>query len=96
VDARLLIVLATMAVSGPVQVLGFSDAGPGASMGTPFRAAEILATGAPGPSMLAFIHAQRPPDLPARSGLSPGLGGQTVLTIAFTAPSPLGLLQARH
>lgn len=95
VDARLLIVLATMAVSGPVHVLAFSDAGPGASMGTPFRAAEILATGAPGRSMLAFIHAQRPPYLPAQSGLSPGPRGETVLTIAFTAPSPIGLLQAK-
>jgi hypothetical protein len=39
--------------------------------------------------MLAFVRAQRPPYLPARSGLSRG-----VLTVEFTAPSPLGLLQS--
>jgi hypothetical protein len=39
--------------------------------------------------MLAFVRAQRPPYLAARSGLSRG-----VLTIEFTAPSPLSLLQS--
>jgi len=37
--------------------------------------------------MLAFVRAQRPPYLAVRSGLSRG-----VLTMEFTAPSPLGLL----
>jgi len=95
VDARLLITLAAMAVSWPVHVLAFGDLGPGASMGTPLRSAEILATGASGPAMLTFARAQRPPYLPAQSGLSLGPGGQTVLTIVFTAPGPLGLLQPR-
>jgi len=93
VDARLLIILAAMAVNGPVHVLAFGDLGPGASMGTPLRSAQILATGASGPAMLAFIRAQRPPYLPAQSGLTPAPGGGTELTIAFTAPGPLGLLQ---
>jgi hypothetical protein len=93
VDARLLITLAAMAVSWPVHVLAFGDLGPGASMGTPLRSAEIVATGASGQAMLAFARAQRQPYLPAQSGLSPGPGGQTVLTIVFTAPGPLGLLQ---
>ncbi len=47
--------------------------------------------------MLAFVRAQRPPFLPARSGLSGapgGRGARTALTIGFTAPSPLGLLQS--
>ena len=95
VDARLLIILAAMAVNGPVHVLAFGDLGPGASMGTPFRSAQILATGASGPAMLAFVRAQRPPYLPAQSGLTPVPGGGTELTIAFTAPGPLGLLQPR-
>jgi len=93
VDARLLIILAAMAVNGPVHVLAFGDLGPGASMGTPLRSAQILATGASGPAMLAFVRAQRPPYLPAQSGLTPAPGGGTELTIAFTAPGPLGLLQ---
>jgi hypothetical protein len=95
VDSRVLIILAAMAVSGPVHVLAFGDQGPGASMGTPLRSAQILATGASGPAMLAFVRAQRPPYLPAQSGLSPAPGGGTELTIAFTAPGPLGLLQPR-
>jgi hypothetical protein len=95
VDARLLITLAAMAVSWPVHVLAFGDLGPGASMGTPLRSVEILATGASGQAMLAFARAQRQPYLPAQSGLSLGPGGQTVLTIVFTAPGPLGLLQPR-
>jgi hypothetical protein len=93
VDARLLIILAAMAVSGPVHVLAFGDLGPGASMGTPLRSAQLLAAGASGPAMLAFVRAQRPPYLPAQSGLSPAPGGGTELTIAFTAPGPLGLLE---
>jgi hypothetical protein len=95
VDARLLITLAALAVNGPVQVLGFTDDGPGASMGTPLRAAEIVAAGRSGPSMLAFLRAQRAPYLPAQSSLSPAPGGETVLTIEFSAPSPLGLLPAQ-
>jgi hypothetical protein len=96
VDARLLIILAAMAVTGPVHVLAFGDLGPGASMGTPLRSAQILATGASGSAMLAFVRAQRPPYLPAQSGLSLAPGGGTELTIAFTAPGPLGLLQPRQ
>ncbi len=95
VDARLLIILAAMAVNGPVHILAFGDQGPGASMGTPFRSAEILAAGASGPAMLAFVRAQRAPYLPAQSGLSLAPGGGTELTIGFTAPGPLGLLQPR-
>jgi hypothetical protein len=95
VDSRLLIMLAAMALSGPVHVLAFGDRGPGASMGTPLRSAEILATGASAQAMLGFVRAQRPPYLPAQAGLSLGQGGETVLTIAFTAPSPLGLLQPK-
>ena len=93
VDARLLIILAAMAVNGPVHVLAFGDRGPGASMGTPLRSVRIVATGASAPAMLAFVRAQRPPYLPAQSGLSPAPGGGTELTVAFTAPSPLDLLQ---
>jgi hypothetical protein len=46
--------------------------------------------------MLAFVRAQRPPYLPAQSGLSPAPGGGTELSIVFTAPGPLGLLAPRQ
>jgi hypothetical protein len=89
VDARLLITLAAMAAAEPLQIRAFGGGGPGASPGTPLRTAEITAPAATAQAMLAFVRAQRPPYLPARSGLSHGL-----LTVEFTAPSPLGLLQS--
>ncbi len=95
VDARLLITLAALAANEPMQILAFGDAGPGASPGTPLRTAEITAAAPAARAMLVFVRAQRPPFLPARSGLSAGPGDpgtRTVLTIGFTAPSPLGLL----
>ncbi len=91
VDARLLITLAALAANEPVRILAFGDDGPGASPGSPLRTAEIAATVSAGQAMLAFVRAQRPPFLPARSGLSGG-PGRAALTIEFTAPSPLGLL----
>ena len=92
VDARLLITLAAMAANEPLRLLAFGGVGPGASSGTPLRTAELAAPAATAQAMLAFVRAQRPPYLAARSGLSGGSGGQ-VLSIEFAAPSPLGLLQ---
>lgn len=43
VDGRLLIVLATMASSEPIQIRSFGDSGPDASSGQPLRAAVIAA-----------------------------------------------------
>ena len=87
VDARLLITLAAMAQAEPVRIQAFDGATPGASSGTPLRTAELAAPPATAQAMLAFVRAQRPPYLAARSGLSQG-----VLSIEFSAPSPLGLL----
>jgi len=95
VDARLLITLAALAANERVQILAFGDDGPGAGPGTPLRTAEVTAAAPAARAMLVFVRAQRPPFLPARSGLSGGPGdpgARTVLTIGFTAPSPLGLL----
>jgi hypothetical protein len=93
VDARLLITLAAMAATEPVHILTFGGADPGASPGTPLRTAEIAAPAAIAQAMLAFVRAQRPPYLAARSALSRGPDRQSVLTIGFTAPALLGLLQ---
>jgi hypothetical protein len=89
VDARLLITLAAMAEAEPVRILAFGGGGPGASPGTPLRTAELAAPAATAQAMLAFVRAQRPPYLAARSGLSRG-----TLSLEFAAPSPLGLLQS--
>ena len=93
VHARLLITLAALAANEPVQILAFGGEGPGASPGTPLRTAEIIAPPATAQAMGAFVRAQRPPYLPARSDLSGGPAGPTTLTIEFAAPTPLGLLQ---
>jgi hypothetical protein len=89
VDARLLITLAAMAQAEPVRIQAFGGAAAGASSGTALRTAELAAPPATAQAMLAFVRAQRPPYLAARSGLSQG-----VLSIEFSAPSPLGLLQS--
>jgi hypothetical protein len=101
VDSRLLTTLATLAATqantGPVQVSVFGDSGPGASQGMPLRSVQITE-----PSradlgrlrgMVAFVRAQRPPYLPARTLITTGAGGSPVLSIGFSAPNPVGLLQ---
>jgi len=99
VDSRLLITLAALAHNVPVHVRQFGDAGPGAPTGTALRSmtisgAVLLPHHASYLSVvLAFLHAQRAPFL-ATATVS-GTGAATVLTIAFTAPSPLGLLSAQ-
>jgi hypothetical protein len=104
VDARLLITLAALAASEPIQVTGFGEPDPGASPGLPLRTAELTAPTATARTMLAFVRAQRSPYLAARAVLTPktgGAGGESVLTVEFAAPAPLGLLppqslRARH
>jgi hypothetical protein len=92
VDARLLMILAALAASEPVRVTGFGDRGPGASASLPLRTAVITAPAATARRMLAFARAQRSPYLPAHAGLAPGPAGESVLTVEFGAPAPLGLL----
>jgi hypothetical protein len=90
VDTRLLLTLATLAASEPLDIIGFSGAGPGASPELPLRAAEFRPAAGAAARALAFVRAQRPPYLAAHSALAPG----GALTIEFAAPSPLGLLQS--
>ncbi len=96
VDARLLITIATLAAQGRVSIVGFGDAGPGASPGVPLRAAELSQP--PGtssgylPSVLAFLRAQQPPYLANSITLATLAHGQHVVRIEYAVPSPLGLL----
>jgi hypothetical protein len=99
VDSRLLITLAALAHSVPIYVRQFGGAGPGAPAGTALRSMAISGA-VPLPNdasylgvVLAFLRAQRAPFL-ATATVS-GTGTGTVLQIAFTAPSPLGLLSAQ-
>lgn len=94
VDARLLLTLATLAAGEQVRIAAFTDDGPGASAGLPLRAVELVATSAGARHVLAFFRAQRPPYLPALVASAPGPGRESIVTVEFAAPSPLGLLQA--
>lgn len=98
VDSRILVTLAALADSGPVYVRQFSDAGPGATAGTPLRSMTISAVPVSHDAgyladVLAFLRAQRAPFL-ATVTVS-GTGAATVLEIVFAAPCPLGLLSAQ-
>ena len=86
-------ILAALAAQQPVRITSFGDMSPGAGS-VPLRSVQIapLGSGAKAKaslrSMLSFIDAQRPPFKPLRAGL----GGSSVLTVEYAAPSPLGLL----
>jgi hypothetical protein len=95
VDPRLLLALDAMAGQQPLRIVAFGDPSPGASAAIPYRSAEIAATGAGSGarlrSLLSFIDGQRPPYLPAQAGIH----GTSVLSVEYSAPSPLGLLGGR-
>jgi hypothetical protein len=100
VDSRLLITLAAMAASHPVNVVAFSGSAPGAAAGVPLREMEISAAGSPASRsaelqrIRSLVLAQRAVFLPAHVGLV-RLAGGPALQIEFGAPSPLGLLLGR-
>jgi hypothetical protein len=101
VDSRVLITLAALAASHPLNVMAFGDAAPGAAAGVPLREMEI--SGARGPAqgtaelrrMRSFVLAQRAVFLPAHVTLVRLADGAAALRIEFGAPSPLGLLVGR-
>jgi hypothetical protein len=96
VDTRLLAVIATLAAQGPVSIVAFGDAGPGASAGMPLRAVELASP--PGAkagylsSVLALLRAQQAPYLANSTTLARLADGRQIARIQFAAPSPLGLL----
>jgi hypothetical protein len=98
VDSRLLITIATLSGQGPVSVVAFGDAGPGASAGMPLREAELgTPSGAKSgylPSVLALLRAQQAPYLANSVTLARLASGQEVVRVEFTAPSPFGLLSS--
>jgi hypothetical protein len=100
VDSRLLITLASLAVSYPVNVMSFGDAGPGAAAAMPLREMEIAGTGSPAYRAAELQHI-RSSVLAQHSVFLPGhvslvrLAGGAALRIEFGAPGPLGLLLGR-
>ena len=100
VDSRLLITLAALAVSYPVNVMAFGDDAPGSAAAMPLREMEIAGAGRPAGRAAELQHirssvlAQHSVFLPAHMSLV-RLAGGAVLRIEFGAPSPLGLLLGR-
>jgi hypothetical protein len=91
VDARLLITLGALAHRYAIAIREFGDAGPGLGSHAPLRSMDIAAGGSAYRSqVLGFLKAQR---APLRALTHVHLeGATTVITVEFTAPSPLGLL----
>jgi tetratricopeptide (TPR) repeat protein len=99
VDSRLLITLATLAAQGQVRIMSFGRPAPGGSGAVPLRSALIAGPAAPGgaaylASVLAFLHAQRPPYLATVIAVIRIPGGQPAVRIGYSGPSPLGLLSS--
>jgi hypothetical protein len=100
VDSRLVITLAALSVSYPVDVVAFGDSAPGAAAGLPLRAMEIAPAGRPAsrPAELqrirSLVLAQHAVFLPAHVSRV-RLAGGPGLRIEFGVPSPMGLLLGR-
>jgi hypothetical protein len=94
VDSRLLITLASLAVSYPVNVVSFGGAAPGAAAAMPLREMEIAGTGSPADRAAELrIRSSLPRTafcVPARARRPVRLAGGAALRIEFGAPSRWG------
>ncbi len=100
VDSRLLLALQALAAQQPIDVLAFTDSGPGASQGIPFRAVDLAVTDpASGLTAAQYLHSlaqllNAHANFPAYTKATPVMlpDGQRAAQIEYAAPSPLGLL----
>jgi hypothetical protein len=99
VDSRLLLAVASLATDEPIDVVQFGNLGQGADPGLPLRFADLATSDqAARVATAAYVNSARA-DLdklnaqfrPARIVTAVLPGGQVVLRVEFTAPSPLGL-----
>jgi hypothetical protein len=100
VDSRLMLAIAYLAAKEPVDILEFGNIGPGGDADMPLRYAD-LAVSDPGAQLVGPKYVQSiltglgtvpAAYRPARTATVVLPGGQTVLRVEFTAPSPLGIL----
>jgi hypothetical protein len=92
VDPRLLITLSALAGSMPLHLIAFDDSSPGASPDVPLRGAELGTAASAGlPAMLTFLRAQQNPYAPAVAVITRSANGQSVVTVRYAAPGPMGL-----
>jgi hypothetical protein len=103
VDARLLVVIVSLAAHRPVSIVAFGDLPPGASPGIPLRSADLSAavgtTGLKSATdlqwMSDFLRTQHGLYRATHITMVQATGGRNVLRIEFPAPSPFGLLNAK-
>jgi hypothetical protein len=102
VDARLLVALPALAALHPLDIVSFGGASPGGSTGVPLRLADITGIALPGghqpvslATLSAFLRAQRSPYVPSTLEIVRNSPRQTVLSVGYPLPSPLGLLGSR-
>ena len=101
VDSRLMLAIADLATKEPVEILEFGNIAPGGDPDMPLRYVD-LAVNDPAANLVGHAYVQSIlSDLgtvpavyrPARTATVVLPGGQTVLRIEFTAPTPLGLFR---
>ena len=92
VDPRLLVTLSALAHQMPLQLVAFVDPSPGVSSDVPLRGAEIgAATSAGLSAMVTFLSAQQSQYAPAVARITQVATGQSVVTVRYDAPGPMGL-----
>ena len=92
VDPRLLVTLSALAHQMPLHLVAFDDPSPGVSSDVPLRGAEIGAAASAGlPAMVAFLRAQQSQYAPAVARITQVAKGQSVVTVRYDAPGPMGL-----
>ena len=92
VDPRLLVTLSALAHQAPLRLIAFDDPSPGVSSDVPLRGAELGAAAPAGlPAMVAFLSAQQSQFAPAVARITKTANGQSVVTVRYDAPGPMGL-----
>jgi hypothetical protein len=92
VDPRLLVTLSALAHQLPLRLVAFDDPSPGVSSDVPLRGAELGAAAPAGLSaMVAFLRAQQSQYAPAVTRITKTANGQSVVTVRYDAPGPMGL-----
>jgi hypothetical protein len=100
VDSRLLLAIAALATSEPIDIVRFGNIAPGGAADMPLRLAYLtendqaahVSSSAYVRSLITDLGKVPAPANSASTGTVVFPDGQTVLRIEFTAPSPLGLL----
>jgi hypothetical protein len=99
VDSRLMLALADLAADEPIGIVDFGNLAPGEDPDVPLRFADLVMSGQAATggsayvrSVVADLGAVTTQFRPASTKIVVLPGGQKLLRVQFTAPSPLGLL----